>query len=68
MPKAKRSQDWWCELCLKSGTVELEPREGVWSVVMKIADAHRELDEKCSIRHGVSAIRCQNHAIKLTKQ
>jgi hypothetical protein len=44
---------WWCEECHASGLLEMAEREGVWSSIGTLMEAHEQ--------HALSrAMRCQS--------
>jgi len=43
-------QKWWCEHCLKKGTVQYPSHAGVWEVVQLLDDAHQKKSPDCPIR------------------
>ena len=57
MPK----QEWLCETCGQSGIVDLEEREDVWSVVIKIRDDHERVSSECDT--GLTKVRVINQEV-----
>ena len=52
-------QRWWCDECGTSGTVPVEDREGMWSVVTKIREDHLA-KMKAGCTGNLNRIRIQN--------
>ena len=57
MPKQK----WLCETCGQSGMVEIEEKEAMFSVVIKICDDHQRLSPECDT--GLEKVRVINEAV-----
>ena len=41
-------QIWFCRVCKKRGSVEMESNEGLCSAIYKLQDAHRATSPDCS--------------------
>jgi len=40
-------QEWYCDLCFKTGTVPMEEHEGVWEVSQRILSDHKRVSPDC---------------------
>ncbi len=54
-------QIWFCDTCKKRGSVEIEERAGVMTVIHLIEDAHINISSRC--KAPVSELRAVNSAM-----
>ena len=51
-------QSWYCEWCKAAGQVPVSDGDGVWVVILRLADNHKARSPSCPMKVGSLRVTC----------
>jgi hypothetical protein len=61
-------QDWFCDLCMNYGTVEVDDRASVLTILYALEDAHKVAKRVCHKNNNLHHVRVRNPELYSSEQ